>query len=347
MDILFQKIRLARRLRRLSMSQLVSAMGKDAVSKMAISKIERGQLKPSLKTLQNIANVCNVPIEFFSSPNHNIGKLNFRFREGTPIKKKHQVTAQVIDAINKYIELQSNTIDDTIFAEQKKPTALHNYLQAEVASTTLRKKWNIGIQPIFSVYELLQNHGIRIIEVEIDDTDVDGVSTFADGTPYIIINTLVNKTVERKRFTALHELAHLLFIIKPLNEPAFKIYLNKLPQIPYTVTVKPPTVERLCHRFAGAMLLPEQAILRRIGTCRTNISMEEFISIHEMYGISIAATVHRLHDLRIIDDDYYNHLFDNVIKPNNMETGWGTFPIQEKAEMKNLLKIRIDNEIKE
>ena len=345
MEIQPQKIKLARMLRRMSMDQLVTAMREDAVSKMAISKIERGQLVPSAKTLQAIARACQVPMEFFSSPSYSIGSLNFRFREGTPEKKKQQVTAQVIAAIHDYIELQSRNLGTDSFAKPKRRSVVRSYSQAEAIAADIRRKWNIGLQPIFSVYELLQNQGFHIIEMEIDDSDIEGVSTYADDTPYIIINTTVNKTVERKRFTALHELAHLLFSVKPLSETAFEAYLSTLPALPYTVTVKRPDVERLCHRFAGAMLLPDRVIHRRIGTCRTNISLEELVSIHETYGISIAATIHRLHDLRIIDDKYYSHLFDDMISNNRMETGWGTFPIQEKAEMKDFLKVRIDNEM--
>lgn len=81
MEIQPQKIKLARMLRRMSMDQLVTAMREDAVSKMAISKIERGQLVPSAKTLQAVARACQVPVEFFSSPSYSIGSLNFRFRK--------------------------------------------------------------------------------------------------------------------------------------------------------------------------------------------------------------------------------------------------------------------------
>ena len=64
-----------------------------------------------------------------------------------------------------------------------------------------------------------------------------------------------------------------------------------------------------------------------------------------MYGISIAATVHRCHDLAIIDDTEYDNLYDNMIKKNTMETGWGEFPIKEKADRMQLLEERIRKQI--
>ena len=47
------------------------------------------------------------------------------------------------------------------------------------------------------------------------------------------------------------------------------------------------------------------------------------------YGISIAAIVHRLKDLSVITEDYYNKIFDNYIKMNKMEKGWGQYPLTD------------------
>lgn len=346
--IISEKIKLVRLMRRLSMEQLISLMGNDAVSKMAISKIERGIMNPSEKTLKAIAKACNVPVEYFYKENIGIGDMVFRSAKGITTKEMDQMKAKVIHTIHKYFEQESYVLSPTPFKNPMKGTILSSYTDAENAAITLRRKWEIGIQPIFSAYELIQDYGIHVLELDFENEHIDGISTFINGKiPVMVINTRRNITTERKRFTAFHELAHLLFKLRPLSDEEHARYLENLPKLPYTSVLKCPDEERLCNIFAGAMLLPSQCIARRIGSTRTEISTEELISIRECYGISIAATIHRLHDLRIIDDNLYNKFFEEQIKANPMEEGWGEFPIKEKADRGVMMKIRLENEIKD
>lgn len=331
-SIVADKIFIARKRCRLSMDQLVARMGDKAVSKMAISKIERGLMQPSLSTLQAIADACMMPIDYFYKEEVNVGQINFRFDPITSAKEASQIKTYIISAIQEQID-KLLLEPYTPFENPMSNVTLRNYTDAERASVKLRKKWEIGLQPIFSVYELMQNYGIQIIELALENQNIDGLSTWANNAiPAMIMNTSKHKTTERKRFTALHELGHLLFKLKPMTEIQHEAYLSTLSQSNCQTIIKRPTEERLCNYFAGAMLLPEESLKRRIGTFRTEIDIDELISIRNMYGVSIASIVHRLHDLRIIDEKLYNHLFDKVIKKNKMEIGWGDFPIKEKAE---------------
>ncbi|MCQ2084294.1 MAG: XRE family transcriptional regulator [Bacteroidaceae bacterium] len=341
-NIIPDKIKNARLIRGLSMDQLVARMGSRAVSKMAISKIERGLMQPSQQTLSAIADACNVPVEFFCESSFTIGKLDFRFKEGTPIRKRREIEAQVVAEIQNYMDLNSNIPEQIPFKNPLKGFTVRNYPDLETAAQTIRKKWYIGNQPIFSVYELLQSYGIHIIETDIDDKNVDGVSAYINGhIPIIIVNTRKNETTERKRFTALHELAHLTMKFKPMSDDEFQAYQNALPQLPHHVTLKCPDTERLCNSFASTMLLPQESVFRRIGTSRSDIHLEEFIDIRNTYGISIAATIHRLQTLQVIDDAHYHQYYEEIIKPNELETGLGNFPIQEHATTPSLIRLRL------
>lgn len=340
------KIKIARKARRLSMDELVVRMGGKAISKMSISKIERGLLRPSRLTLQAIADACEVPVSFFYGDSVNVGDLDFRFTKNTPTKNAEHIRAGVIAEIQKYF-MHENLIPyhHTKFKPLRRGI-VRSYDDVEDAAIFLRKKWEMGCQPIFSVYELLSIYGVRIIELEIDDENVIGLSTFVnDVIPVVIINSKANVTTERKRFTALHEFAHLLLRINPLSEDEHKMYVKRYDTLPYKVTVKPPTVERLCNYFASAMLLPKDSLYSRIGNMRIKLSILELISIRNMYGISIAATVHRAHDLAIIDDIEYDRLYDNFINKNIMEERWGTFPIMETVDRLMLLEERIKTEL--
>lgn len=346
MEIIPERIKMARRLCRYSMDELVREMGLHAVSKMAISKIERGLLKPSDATLRAIAKACQQPVTFFCRPQLNLGSLEYRFREDITERQRGEVKALADDLLQRYLEMQTQEGDAFPFVHPMKGTTLRNYADAEAAAVKLRRKWEIGLQPIHSVYELLACYGIHVLELDFGCDNILGLSTFVNGvTPIIIINTRVHTTTERKRFTALHEVCHLLFRLRPDDEARHHTYLLNLPSIPHTVTLKRPTEERLCDLFASAMLLPEPCVLRRFGTVRTDLSLQEFIATRNLYGISVSAQVHRLHDLRIIDDSLYAYFYEVPIKQNRLEEGWGLYPIMETADRWTMLEERLKAEL--
>lgn len=333
---------MARKLCHFSMDDLVRHMGEHAVSKMAISKIERGLMRPSETTLQAIAAACHLPLSFFHQSRIDLGVLDYRFKQDVTEQQRQHVKSLADELLQSYFGVQMILDEQLSFTHPMRGTVLHNYADAEQAALKLRRKWEIGMQPIHSVYELLACYGIHVLELDLDCDNVDGLSTWVNGdTPLIIINTRANTTTERKRFTALHELCHLLFRLRPDDEARHEAYLASLPPIPHTVTLKQPTEERLCDLFASAMLMPEPCVLRRFGTVRTDVSLEEFIATRRLYGNSVASQVHRLHDLRVIDDALYSHLYEHLIDQNKLESGWGEYPIMETADRMPMLEERL------
>ena len=78
---------------------------------------------------------------------------------------------------------------------------------AENAAKELRNQWNLGYDPIPDVVEMLEDKGYKVIEVE-TSKDFDGMKAETDGRKVIVLRKDYNGDVVRKRFTALHELAH-------------------------------------------------------------------------------------------------------------------------------------------
>lgn len=347
LQVIPDRIKLARRLCRYSMDDLVRHMGEHAVSKMAISKIERGLIRPSAATLQAIADACHQPLAYFFQPSLNLGAFEYRFKAEVTERQRQEVKAMISDLLQRYFEMQPLEGDISPFVHPMRGTTLRNYADAEAAALKLRRKWEIGPQPIHSVYELLACYGFHVLEIDLGCQNIDGLSSFVNGTiPIIIINTSANTTTERKRFTALHELCHLLFRLRPDDEARHQAYLAGLPVLPYTVTLKQPTEERLCDLFASAMLMPQPCVLRRFGSTRTQVDVEEFKLTRRLYGNSVAAQIHRLHDLRIIDDRLYSHLYQTIIDEDRMEENLGhPYPIMEMADAPTLLSARIKAEL--
>ena len=210
-----ERIRLARKLCRYSMEDLVRNMGASSVSRMAISKIERGLMNPSFVTLRAIADACCLPVSFFCDPALDLGTLDYRFKEEVKESQRYAITEMADNLLRYYFRVQSIEGDAVQFSNTMRGVVLHNYSDAEMAAFKLRRKWDLGLQPIHSVYELLSCYGFHILEFDFGYANIDGLSTFVNGNkPVILINTLTNTTTERKRFTALHELCHLLFKLR-------------------------------------------------------------------------------------------------------------------------------------
>jgi len=117
--------------------------------------------------------------------------------------------------------------------------------------------------------------------------------------------------LERKRFTALHELAHLM--------------------LPFAEALNNKEREGLCHRFAAAMLIPRETFLRVFGEKRSNISIAELIPLREEYGISIQALMRRAFDLEVVSAHVYRR-FCMQISPNRTEEGLGCYTGKEHSD---------------
>jgi Zn-dependent peptidase ImmA (M78 family) len=288
----------------------LSARMQGAVTKQAISKYELGKMMPGSDVMLRLSEALRLPVDYFFREGIEMGPISFRRDHRLPEQSTRQMECIAQDKLERYLTIESLLALDRPFVNPLRGIKADSYEAVERAADQLRKKWSLGIQPIASVYGVLEHYGVKLVEIAVESADVLGFSTMvAPGIPLIVINLSACTTVERKRFTALHELAHLLLHI-PASVPA-------------------SLRERYCHRFAGAVLCPADTFREELGSRRSALTLQELIHIRECYGISIAATVHRAKDLDIITDAYYNQIFDERIHANVMEDGWGHYPIPE------------------
>lgn len=82
------------------------------------------------------------------------------------------------------------------------------------------------------------------------------------------------------------------------------------------------------------------------GTKRAQLTLEELIDLKEVYGVSVSAQVHEAKDLQMISDEHYNWWYNERIKKNSMETGWGDYKIPETIGRERRIDSRIANERK-
>jgi Zn-dependent peptidase ImmA (M78 family)/DNA-binding XRE family transcriptional regulator len=275
------RLRSARKMAGLSMKDLSTKAG-DIITKQAISKYENGMMKPSSDILIQLAVVLGVKPEFFfRHTTIELSSMQFRKRANLPVKIIESLKQRTIDFLERYIELESILGIHEKFSNPLSNFVINSLQDVENAALKLRDAWELGLAPLSNLLELLEENGIRVYEVQNID-DFDGLSARVGDFHVIVINNALS--TDRIRFTAAHELAHILC------------------EFP-----KDYQKEKLCHAFAGAFLLPKTILERELMKKREQISLWELEEIKQLYGISIQAIVKRAHMLGIVSDFYYRN----------------------------------------
>jgi Zn-dependent peptidase ImmA (M78 family) len=182
-----------------------------------------------------------------------------------------------------------------------------------------------GFRHLSNFVEFVEDKGIKVLMVDFYKS-FEGLSAWVNDNefPVVVINR--NMSVERIRFTAMHELGHLL-----LNIP------SELPD---------KEKEKICHRFANAMLLPKEALFEEVGNKRRGIALPELIAIKEQYGISVAAVLMRMRDLGIINNSYYKNFYISHISKDRQEEKLGGYKgVEESNRFMMLLNRAVAEEV--
>ena len=302
------KLRQARKVLGWSMDDLVERM-EGMVSKQSISRYERGQMHPKMDVLEKMAEIMGVGTPYFFDKGMKTDAVCLRRTAAYELTKEEEedISTRLAFWAERYVAMERESGFFREFKNPLKGMTVENVEDAIRAADLLRKVWNVGDGPICSVLRLLERKGVRIMQTELPH-EILGLSTWADEAyPLIVLSDCKeNTTVERTRFTALHELGHLLL------------------EIPEDVDE-----ERICNQFAGAFLLPPSTLFEEIGRKRDEIGLKEAVDLHMLYGVSVAALIHQALDLKIITREHYNWWFEEVIRKNRKEEGWGTYPFPE------------------
>jgi len=310
MDSIFAyRVKSARIQRGITQAELAEALG---ISKQAISQYENGKKKPESKTLIAMARYFNKPVDFFLRPvAASLENVEFRKRASLKGKKLDAVKASILDKLEPYLELEKILGLDPSFQNPLSSISIHQMEDVEEAAELMLKKWKLGLNPIPNILEMLEEKGIKVIHTELDKK-FDGLSTMVDDRiPIIVLNTSMDSL--RLRFTAMHELGHLLLSIPEDTDHKKK--------------------EAYCNRFAGAMLLPRRALLNELGQGRRRIGFSELIPIKEYYGISLAAIMYRMKDLEILPEAVLRRFWAmrNQNPELKMERGFGEYKGEERS----------------
>lgn len=302
------KLRIARSASGLSLRALSQAMG-DIVSAQAIGKYERNEDMPSSRVLIALAKALNVSEEYLLSEDDiALEGVDFRKKVGTSAREEAILEARAIHMLERYLAVEDLLQMRSVEWEQPRsaPHPVADIRDAEDAARSVRDDWGLGNDPIPLLAELLEERGVKVLSLDLDD--VDGLAAKVRRRDRAAARVIVVKRStwsERKRFNLAHELGHM--VIAPCDG------IDE---------------EKAAHRFAGAFLVPADVLRAEVGMHRSSISIGELVALKKRFGVSIQALAYRCKDLGIISQAAFGRLFKIF-----SERGWRREPFEEPATM--------------
>lgn len=292
-----ERLKSARMMNGYSLQDLSDKLEK-RITKQAIHKYEKGEAEPDSEILNYLCEILNVRPDFFSRETLvELGKIEFRKIEKLPSKEQSAIIEKTKDFLERYLEIEELMGLSEPFKSINISGPISSFQEVEEAAQKVRKDWQLFNNPIPNVIELLEEKNIKVILLDAGN-EFDGLQTWVNGReiPVIVLNTGKLKSNDRVRFSALHELGHLLLPLEGVDEKM---------------------AEKYCHRFAGAMLIPESSAKVEFGNERNKISFNELGYVKMQYGISLQALAYRIYDLGIISSHLKNYLYQHII-----QMGW-------------------------
>jgi Zn-dependent peptidase ImmA (M78 family)/transcriptional regulator with XRE-family HTH domain len=252
----------------------------------AIKKYEDEQATPPSTTLLKLARALNVRTEYFFRPETmTLDQIEYRKRSTLPKKRLEAIEHEVIDQIERRIELENlfPSPPVTPFAPVTElPANISDIAQIEEAAEAVRKAWDLGLDPIPDLIDVLETHGIRVFMIDTNaDPKFDGLAASVNQMPIIVVGS--NWPGDRQRFTLAHELGHLMLsdrLTAGIDE------------------------EIACNRFAGAFLIPRKSVMQELGAHRNYIEPKELALLKEEFGLSMAGILYRARDLGIVSPSW-------------------------------------------
>jgi len=279
------------------------------LNKQFLQRMETGEAKPDSETISLLSKALKLPPDYFVRETAvSLEDLTFRKLKKLPVKEQEKVIAQTVDYLERYLELEEMLSLSNKISFTPKGYPVKNEADVEQAALDLRKKWKLGEDALPNIVEMLEENKIKVYLLKADKS-FSGMSTLIDNKiGVIVLNENEEIPVVRRRFSALHELAHLYLDLGRFDEKK---------------------IEKMCDHFAASMLILPEKLISILGNKRTNIVMQELYFITEQYGISLSAIAYHAFSLGIISASYHKFF---MIKYNQFKTREKEFTVYTGRE---------------
>lgn len=286
----------ARRLAGMTKAAVARSLG---VSAVAVGQWESGTHPPRPDHVKQLAELLEVPSAFLATgrPYARLesSSAHFRSLRKTPSHQRAKAIAfaeqvwELVHALEKRVQLPPVDLPGFSAGEVCSEFAGGNPMQAAQA---LRRHWELGNEPIAHLVRTMETHGLIVTLVPFAGSataTVDAFSTSQLPRPIIALTPDRANDVYRHRFTAAHELGHLL-----LHGDA----------VPGDVIQ-----EKEADAFAAELLTPGPVITPELPP-RMDLTALDRLS--KKWGVAVDSLVYRCREVGAVSDPAYRRAYQRL-----------------------------------
>ena len=283
-SIFFEPDRL-RQARQLALMTKREVADESGVSPAAVGQYESGIAVPRADTLKKLATALDVPVEFFATgrPLQRLetSETYFESLRATTAKQRHSATAfaeqtwELAYALEAHVRFPPSMLPD-IYGDAEA------HYSPEEAARAVRELWELGSEPVGHLVSHLEAHGIICCLASPTPKGVariNAYSTLAFRRPLVVLTADRADDVLRHRFSAAHELGHLVL---HGGSPSGEQWL-----------------EREADAFAAEFLTP-RAVLRE--ELPSRLDFAKLYRLSERWGVQVKMLIYRSQELGLISE---------------------------------------------
>jgi Zn-dependent peptidase ImmA (M78 family)/transcriptional regulator with XRE-family HTH domain len=287
---------------RLTQARRLAALTKTAlaeelhVSAVAVGQWESGSHPPRPDHLKKLADLFEVPTAFFVAgrPYARLegSKAHFRSLRRTPAKERERALAfteqvwELTYSLERHVQLPPVDLPGFSAGEV---VASATFSDPVRAAQQLRREWGLGTGRIPKLVRLLERHGVIVTLTQFAGAATPTVDAFSSShlpRPVIVLTPDRADDVYRHRFTAAHELGHLL------------LHHDSVPG--------DKEQEREADVFAAEFLTPSAEIYPLLPD---RMDLNALAKLSAQWGVSVTSLIIRCREVGVISEAAYRRAF--------------------------------------
>ncbi|CUU54982.1 Zn-dependent peptidase ImmA, M78 family [Parafrankia irregularis] len=275
------------------------------VSPVAVGQWEAGTHAPRPDHVAKLSDLLGVPPAFLAAgrPYARLesSAAHFRSLRRTPVGERQKAIAfteqlwELTYALEKRVQLPP--IDLPGFSAGEVVTDATS-ADPVTAARALRQAWNLGTGPIPHLVRSMEHHGLIVTLVPfagMATATVDAFSTSHLPRPVVVLTPDRADDVYRHRFTAAHELGHLL--LHPDTAPGDAVQ------------------EKEADAFAAEFLTPSSEITSLLPG---RVDLHALDRLSRQWGVSVGSLIYRCREVGAVSDAAYRRAYQRLSQLRNL-----------------------------
>jgi len=284
------------------------------VTRQTVAKYINGERILDSGKLYQIAKHFNKSIDYFLTQDNNDNRISYMFRGNDPENNfSKELKEQISKKFNTYheiIEMSDLQIKDYIPEEynlEVKGDKLSPKEKEAIAKIAEKQRRYMGVDDALNVniFSLFEENNINIIAQAVDDKNLDALSAYSKGKgAFIFINDRKDIPEERKIFSVVHELGHLI-----LHRDE---YSKDLSQLKYTNSRIKDIREKVADYFAMSFLVPGNMLDSYSYYFDGYVDLDLIIEKKKDFGVSAKCLIIALKEKGFINERTLGALFKSL-----------------------------------